>query len=309
MNSLFLAPEAPLILVVDDDRAMRSLLRVAMEEEGYRVIEAKNGQQCLDEYDRWQADMVLLDAIMPEMDGFTCCQRLRSLDNNNYLPILMITALDDQESIDQAFAVGATDYVTKPIYWSVLSQRVSRLLQTSQTLKQLNCLKSRLERQEKWQALGNYLVSQWEQTFSMKPLLKDVISQLQTLVNAERVGIYQNDGLLLAEAIRPGYPSVKTLSWEKMTLWETHQNTYQQGKIVSFNLSEDNELSPEAIAPLKQLMIKTVTMMPILVKENLWGLLWIHHCQSSYLWESWEMDCLAYFGQLLAIAYRLRTAT
>ncbi|MEA5510570.1 response regulator [Crocosphaera sp. UHCC 0190] len=309
VNSLSLPPEVPLILVVDDDRAMRSLLRVAMEEEGYRVIEAKNGQQCLDEYDRRQVDMVLLDAIMPEMDGFTCCQRLRSLDNNVDLPILMITALDDQESIDQAFAVGATDYITKPISWSVLSQRVSRLLQTSQALKQLNSLKSRLEKRQKWQVLENYLVSQGEQPISMKTLLKDVINQLQSLVNAERVGMYQNDGILLAETMRPGYPSVKTLSWEKMTLWETHQNTYQQGKIVNLDFSGDTELSPEAIAPFKQLMIQTVTMMPILVKENLWLLVWIHHCQSSYLWEPWEIDCLAYLGKLLAIAYRLRTAT
>ncbi len=116
MNSLNFEPEAPLIFIVDDDRTMRSLLRIAMEEEGYRVIEAKNGQQCLDEYGRWQPDIVLLDAIMPEMDGFTCCQKLRSLEDNCYLPILMITALDDQDSIEQAFAAGATDYITKPYF-------------------------------------------------------------------------------------------------------------------------------------------------------------------------------------------------
>lgn len=309
MNSFAFTPEVPLILVVDDDRAMRCLLRVAMEEEGYRVIEAKNGQQCLDEYDRWRPDMVLLDAIMPEMNGFTCCQQLRSLDDQPYLPILMITALDDQESIDQAFAVGATDYVTKPISWSVLSQRVSRLLQTSQAFQQLNFLKSCWQRQQQWQALWHYITSQGQQFFQVKSLLKEVVSQLQTLVNAERVGVYQTKGILSTEVIRSGYPSVKTLSWEKMTLWETYQDTYQQGKIVILDFSEETELSTEAIAPFNQLLIKMVTMIPILVNEEVWSIVWIHHCQSSYVWEAWEMQCLADLGQLLGMTYRLHTAS
>lgn len=67
--------KVPLILVVDDDRIMRSLLNLAMEEEGYRVAQAKNGKQGLAEYTRLQPDMVLLDAVMPDMDGFTCCDR------------------------------------------------------------------------------------------------------------------------------------------------------------------------------------------------------------------------------------------
>lgn len=120
--------QTPLIMIVDDDRSMRLLLNMAMEEEGYRVAEAKNGEQCLAEYAHYQPNLILLDAIMPDIDGFTCCQKLRSLPGGDRVPILMITALDDRESIQQALSAGATDHITKPIQWAVLSEKVQRLL-------------------------------------------------------------------------------------------------------------------------------------------------------------------------------------
>ena len=129
--------QPPLVLVVDDDKSMRILLRRAMEQEGYQVAEASEGEQGLAAYTRLKPDIVLLDALMPVMDGFTCCAKLQSLSRDNHIPVLMITGLEDQESVDHAFEVGATDYITKPIHWAVLRQRVRRLLQQSQLYKQL----------------------------------------------------------------------------------------------------------------------------------------------------------------------------
>ncbi|QSJ18024.1 diguanylate cyclase [Nostoc sp. UHCC 0702] len=118
----------PLILVVDDERTLRLVLHQAIKKEGYRVTEACNGQHCLDICQQQLPDLVLLDAMMPGLDGFNCCMQLQTLLGENCPPVLMITALDDQESVDRAFEVGATDYITKPIDWSVLSQRINRLL-------------------------------------------------------------------------------------------------------------------------------------------------------------------------------------
>lgn len=133
--------DSPLVLIVDDDKFMRIQLRHAMEQSGYQVAQASDGDQAISIYLDRQPDIVLLDAMMPVMDGFACCQLLRTLVNDEQvtskLPILMITALEDQHSVDQAFAVGATDYVTKPIHWAVLRQRVRRLLEASQTMKAL----------------------------------------------------------------------------------------------------------------------------------------------------------------------------
>jgi diguanylate cyclase (GGDEF)-like protein len=129
--------KASSILIVDDDRAMRLLLRLAMEEEGYTVLEAKDGEQCLAEFIQHRPQMVLLDAVMPGIDGFSCCQQLRQLPEAQDVPILIITVLDDPASVDRAFEAGATDYVTKPIHWPVLCQRVRRLLQAYWSMVQL----------------------------------------------------------------------------------------------------------------------------------------------------------------------------
>ena len=132
--------DSALILIADDDRFTRMLLRQIMEEEGYQVEEAGNGEECLAAYIQLQPDMVLLDAMMPVMDGFTCCARLQSIstgdspNNDRFtagVPVLMITGLNDQASVDWAFATGATDFVTKPIHPPVLRRRVRRLLEAS----------------------------------------------------------------------------------------------------------------------------------------------------------------------------------
>ena len=138
--------DLPLILVVDDDRSMRLVISKAMETEGYRVVEATNGEECLTAYQQLQPDIILLDAMMPVMDGFTCCSKLQSLFDLDAIaesprdrtPILMITGLDDQASVDRAFDAGATDYVTKPIHWAVLRQRVRRLLQASRAIRDIS---------------------------------------------------------------------------------------------------------------------------------------------------------------------------
>ncbi len=127
---------APLILVADDDKTMRILLRRAMETEGYRVVEATDGEQALAIYTQLHPDIVLLDALMPQIDGFTCCKQMQSLFGD-CTPVLMITALEDEQSVDRAFNVGAVDYITKPIHWAVLRQRVRRLLHQIQLHKQL----------------------------------------------------------------------------------------------------------------------------------------------------------------------------
>jgi EAL domain-containing protein (putative c-di-GMP-specific phosphodiesterase class I)/glycosyltransferase involved in cell wall biosynthesis/ActR/RegA family two-component response regulator len=139
--------DSPLVLVVDDDRSLRKLLTMAIKQVGYRTIEATNGQEAIDLYQQTSPDLVLLDAMMPEMNGFACCRRLRMLqevdalgntkttqgsvatEHRSHPPILMITALDDETSVENAFAAGANDYITKPINWSILKRRIQALLE------------------------------------------------------------------------------------------------------------------------------------------------------------------------------------
>ena len=135
-----------LILVVDDDKSIRMLLRIALEQEGYQVLEAQDGKACLAAYQHRQPDAILLDAVMPVMDGFACCSQLRTFPGGDRTPVLMVTVLDEPDAVERAFAVGATDYITKPIHWAVLRHRVRHLLQQSLLFKQLQSAHRELER-------------------------------------------------------------------------------------------------------------------------------------------------------------------
>ncbi|SEL96401.1 PAS domain S-box-containing protein/diguanylate cyclase (GGDEF) domain-containing protein [Syntrophus gentianae] len=122
---------APLILVVDDDTVMRMLAHAALEKEGYRVEEAENGVEALSLLSPLKPDLILLDVMMPEMDGFSTCEQIRRSPGQERIPICMMTGLDDTGSIHHAYQVGATDFITKPINWLLLGYRVRYMLRAS----------------------------------------------------------------------------------------------------------------------------------------------------------------------------------
>jgi diguanylate cyclase (GGDEF)-like protein len=125
----------PRLLIVDDDRGMRFAMRKVLEKDGYRVDHVNNGHQALAYCERFLPDLVLMDAIMPEMDGFKACSEIQALNGGKQVPILIITALNDETSIGRAFAAGATDYISKPVNFAVLRKRIARILQASRAEK------------------------------------------------------------------------------------------------------------------------------------------------------------------------------
>ncbi|MGR6034427.1 MAG: EAL domain-containing protein [Candidatus Nitrosoglobus sp.] len=125
------------ILIVDDDRAMRVALRNILEEGNYQIDEGVNGDQALAFCKRQMPDLVLMDAVMPVLDGFDACTQIRNLPGGGHTPVLIITALDDEYSIERAFSAGATDYIPKPVNFAVLRQRVARLLDASRAEKNI----------------------------------------------------------------------------------------------------------------------------------------------------------------------------
>ncbi len=120
--------EAEQILIADDDRSMRLALVNVLDSDGYKLQEVTNGLEAFQSCQKKLPDLVLLDAMMPEMDGFEACKKIRQLEGGKHIPILIVTALDDDESVEKAFSVGATDYLPKPVHFAVLRQRISRLL-------------------------------------------------------------------------------------------------------------------------------------------------------------------------------------
>lgn len=125
------------LLIIDDDVIIRTILDLALKQEGHQVIQAETGEAGIALAKRQPQDMILLDAKMPSMDGFTCCAQLKSSLQDECPPVVMITGLSDQESVDRAFAVGAIDFVTKPIHMAVLRHRVRQVLRERELVYQL----------------------------------------------------------------------------------------------------------------------------------------------------------------------------
>ncbi len=122
----------PLVLIGDDDATFRMLARKSLENEGFRVAEAEDGIHVCFVCERSQPDLVILDVKMPKLDGFKACAKVRQIPEMSRTPILMITGLDDTESINKAYHAGATDFITKPINWLMLGFRVRFLLRANE---------------------------------------------------------------------------------------------------------------------------------------------------------------------------------
>ncbi len=121
--------DAKLILVVDDEPRMRRFMRMNLDLEGYRVIEASNGMEAIDRVREDLPDLVLLDVMMPEMDGF---EALRFIRKTSSVPIIMLTVKGDEEDRVRGLELGADDYVTKPFSPRELASRIKAVLRRSE---------------------------------------------------------------------------------------------------------------------------------------------------------------------------------
>jgi len=146
----------PLVMVVDDDQAVRLLARETLENSGFIVRDVENGEQALEEFEVHVPDIVLLDVMMPGIDGFSVCSAIRRTACGRDTPVLMMTGLNDLESIDSAYDAGATDFITKPINWHILGYRVSYMLRASGALEQLRESKAGLAHAQSLAHIGSW---------------------------------------------------------------------------------------------------------------------------------------------------------
>ena len=118
------------ILTVEDDERIRTSLRLALEDEGWEVHESSNGEDALSSFRRNPADVVLIDIMLPGMDGFEVCRSMRRISN---VPIVMVTAREDTHDVVAGLEAGADDYLTKPFAPKELSARIRALLRRVRT--------------------------------------------------------------------------------------------------------------------------------------------------------------------------------
>lgn len=182
--------QQPKVLLVDDDEVTLLLTSIALRERGFAVTEVNSGEQALKSIHEWLPDVVVLDAVMPGLDGFATCQELRQLPGYESVPVLMLTGLDDDASITRAYEAGATDFFVKCNQWSLLAGRLRYLLRSSRTLHELERSKTTLARAQDLARMGSF---EWRKGYT------DLVLSLEGL----RVfGVGGHDRLGLKRIIR-----------------------------------------------------------------------------------------------------------
>lgn len=130
-------PSNRTVVVADDDAPIRGLIRAALEADGWTIEEAVDGAHACELAERLQPDIVVLDVGMPRMNGFEACARLRAQRHGQHVPVMIVTAKDDQESISRAYEAGATDFLSKPLKFTILRQRIQSMHRAEQDRRDL----------------------------------------------------------------------------------------------------------------------------------------------------------------------------
>lgn len=148
--------DLPIVLVVEDNPVERQLASKILRNANFEVIAVDCGEAVLDAVVNYQPDIILLDALLPDIDGFDVCQHLRAHPQGVYIPVIMLTGLHDVSSINRAYEAGATDFFTKPINHSLLVHRIKYLLRARLIMDQLRMSKQSLASAQQVAKMGHW---------------------------------------------------------------------------------------------------------------------------------------------------------
>lgn len=117
----------PLIMVVDDNKITTKLLHRYLDANGYEAVEAYDGQECLDKLNDHSPDAIVLDVMMPRLDGYQTVERIKASDKTKHIPVVIVTALNDVQNQIKAIDAGADDFLSKPVEEKLLIAKVKLL--------------------------------------------------------------------------------------------------------------------------------------------------------------------------------------
>lgn len=146
----------PVVLHVDDDMASLIMAEGPLIDAGFQVLHATDGTQAIEQFNQHLPDLIIMDAVMPNMDGFEAITQIRKTAQGAHIPILMTTGLDDLESITKAYDKGATDFLPKPINFFIMPYRVQYMLRSQKTADELRSSQARLDNAQRIARLGHW---------------------------------------------------------------------------------------------------------------------------------------------------------
>ena len=197
------------VLVVDDDSDLRELLRLELESQGLSVVTANDGAEGVDRARTLEPDLILMDVMMPKMDGIEATRILKEDEHTRYTPILRITSSDSREDMVKGFAAGATDYITKPFFLPELKARVSATLRLKNIQNDLISVREQLIKEHMLkiiQETTSILQETVEHNFSI------IFDKLETIIKNKKY-LSQHDLDIIQDLANNIKSSVKNLDF------------------------------------------------------------------------------------------------
>lgn len=146
----------PVVLVVDDDPAIRLMAREVLALEGFDVVDADRGDTAVECFLSIRPDIVMLDVVMPGLDGFQVCAALRELPGGESIPVVMMTGMNDDDSVKRAYEAGATQFISKPVHWVNLGHQMNYILRAKKTYEKLRVSEARLAEAQRIAGIGSW---------------------------------------------------------------------------------------------------------------------------------------------------------
>lgn len=287
------------ILVVDDTPTNLEVLFDLLGNSGFRVLVAEDGESAIDKANYAQPDLILLDILMPGMDGFETCRRLKANEATSTIPIIFLTALTDVVDKVQGFDLGAVDFITKPLQCEEVLARVKTQLRLQNLTKQL-------QYQIEQERLIGEIAQGIRRSLKLDEILQTTVDQVRHFLHTDRVVIFRFEsdwgGQIITESVDPAWKSVLSTRFNDPCIKEHYVMPYQQGQTSAKSDIYKAGLSPCHIELLEQAQVRANLVVPILQNNHLWGLLIAHHCSSPREWQSIETRLLQQLATQVGIA-------
>ncbi|MBW4460757.1 MAG: response regulator [Nodosilinea sp. WJT8-NPBG4] len=309
------------ILVVDDTPTNLDVLFDFLNNAGFKVLFAEDGESALEKSQYANPDLILLDILMPGMDGFETCRRLKQQETTAAIPVIFLTALTETTDKVKGLALGAVDFITKPLQYEEVLARVKTHLRLQTLSQQLQAQNHQLERevQERTEAeaalqrqnqrsqLFADVILKIRQSLQIDDILRTAVTEVKTILQADRVLIYRlwpdGTGSGVAEAVQSGFPQVMGTVFPQEVFPQDSKEQYRQGRIRSLvDVAQDQQVSPCLVDFLQQFEVQAKLVVPILAQGDLWGLLIAHQCAGPRPWTVFETELLQQLADQIAIA-------